>query len=43
MKGFKNWKNVNDGMNCPLMGHMGKDPNSPYKIAVKCCDNLKKY
>jgi hypothetical protein len=30
-------------MNCPLMGHMGTDPNSPHKIAVKCCKDLKNY
>ena len=23
------------------MRHVGKDPNSPHKIAVRCCDNLK--
>ncbi|XP_062145907.1 uncharacterized protein LOC133853901 [Alnus glutinosa] len=43
VKGFKNWKKVNDGMNCPLMGHVGTDPNSPHKIAVKCCEDLKNY
>ncbi|KAL0011758.1 hypothetical protein SO802_006866 [Lithocarpus litseifolius] len=39
--GFNNWKKVNDGMNCPLIHHVGKDPNSPHKIAVKCCKDLK--
>jgi hypothetical protein len=34
---------VKDGMNCPSMRHVGKDPNSPHKIAVKCCENLKNY
>jgi hypothetical protein len=34
---------VNDGMNCPLIGHVGKDPNSSHKIAVKCCEDLMKY
>jgi hypothetical protein len=43
VKGFKNWKNVNVGMNCPLLGHVGTDPNSPHKIAVKCCEDLKNY
>ncbi|XP_062167014.1 uncharacterized protein LOC133873313 [Alnus glutinosa] len=43
VKGFKNWKKVNDGMNCPLLGHVGTDPNSPHKIAVKCCEDLKNY
>ena len=23
-----------------LLGHVGKDPNSPHKIAVKCCEDL---
>jgi hypothetical protein len=43
VKGFRNWKKVNDKMNCPLMGHVGTDPNSPHKIAVKCCEDLKNY
>ena len=34
---------MKDGMNCPLIRHVGKEPNSPYKIAVKCCDDLKNY
>ena len=38
---FNDWKNVKDGMNCPLIRHVGKEPNSSYKIAVKCCDDLK--
>ena len=41
--GFNNWKKVNDGMNCPLIRHVGKDRNSPHKIAVKCCEDLKNY
>ena len=40
---FNNWKKVKDGMNCPLIRHVGKEPNSPHKIAVKCCDDLKNY
>jgi hypothetical protein len=32
VKGFKKWKKMSDGMNCPLMGH-----------AVKCCEDLKNY
>ena len=23
--------------------HVGKDPNSPHKIVVKCCEDLKNY
>ncbi|XP_075655637.1 uncharacterized protein LOC142625795 [Castanea sativa] len=38
--GFNNWKKVNDGMNCHLLRHVGKDPKSPHKIAVKCCEDL---
>jgi hypothetical protein len=30
-------------MNFLLMGHVEKDPNSSYKIAVKCCNDLKNY
>ena len=40
---FSNWKKVKDGMNCPLIRHVGKEPNSPHKIAVKCCEDLKNY
>ena len=43
VKGFDNWKKVNDGMNCSLVGHVGKDPNSPHKIAVKCYEDLMKH
>jgi hypothetical protein len=43
VKGFDNWKKVNNGMNYPLIGHVGKYPNSPHKIAVKCCEDLMKY
>ena len=40
---FNNWKKVKDGKNCPLIRHVGKEPNSPHKIAVKCCEDLKNY
>uniref|UniRef100_A0A2N9HA84 TTF-type domain-containing protein n=1 Tax=Fagus sylvatica TaxID=28930 RepID=A0A2N9HA84_FAGSY len=43
VKGFDNWKKVNDGMNCSLVGHVGKDPNSPHEIAVKCYEDLMKH
>jgi hypothetical protein len=43
VKGFKNWKKMSDGMNCPLMRHVETDPNSSHKIAVKCCEDLKNY
>ena len=41
--GFNNWKKVKDGMNCPLICQVGKDPNFPHKVAVKCCKDLKNY
>nr|XP_023922400.1 zinc finger MYM-type protein 1-like [Quercus suber] len=34
---------MKDGMNCALIRHEGKEPNSPHKIAMKCCDDLKNY
>ena len=34
---------MNDGMNCPFIGQVEKDPNSPHKIAVKCYEDLMKY
>jgi hypothetical protein len=40
VKSFNNWKNVNDTMNSSLIGHEGKDPNSPHKNAMKCCEDL---
>ncbi|XP_050263883.1 uncharacterized protein LOC126708104 [Quercus robur] len=30
-------------MNCPLIRHEGKEPNSPHKNAVKCCEDLQNY
>jgi hypothetical protein len=41
VKGFNNWKKINNRVNYPLMRHVGKYPNSPHKIVVKCCDDLK--
>ena len=41
--GFSNWKKVKDGINCPLIRHVRKEPNSPHKIAVKFCEDLKNY
>ena len=42
-KGFNNWEKVKDGMNYSLIGHERKDPNTPHKIAVKCCEDLMNY
>ena len=39
-KGFDNWKKASDEMNSALSRHVGKYPNSPHKIAVKCCEDL---
>jgi hypothetical protein len=41
IKGFRNWKKVNDGMHCSFLLHMGNESCSPHNNAVKCCDNLK--
>ena len=30
-------------MNYPLICHVGNDPNSPHKIVMKCCEDLKNY
>ncbi|EOX93991.1 Uncharacterized protein TCM_003021 [Theobroma cacao] len=37
-KGFKSWKKVNSGENCPLLNHVGKNPNSTHNVAVKSCE-----
>ena len=37
---FSSWKKVNDRKNCPLLSHMGKDPNSPHRVVVRCCYDL---
>ncbi|KAL0016445.1 hypothetical protein SO802_003514 [Lithocarpus litseifolius] len=42
-KGFNNWKKVKDGVNCSLIGHEGKEPDTPHKIAEKCCEDLLNY
>ncbi|KAF2308040.1 hypothetical protein GH714_034673 [Hevea brasiliensis] len=34
-RGFHTWKKVNDGKNCAFLCHVGKDPNSLHKVAVK--------
>ena len=40
LTGFKNWKKVKDGRNCDLLNHVGKDPNSPHKVAERSCEDL---
>ncbi|KAM3193911.1 hypothetical protein ACQJBY_070514 [Aegilops geniculata] len=41
VKGFKNWRKVNNGHNCAFLTHMGKTCNSAHNYAAKCYDNLK--
>jgi hypothetical protein len=41
VKGFINWKKVNDGKECAFLTHMGKDSNSAHNYSVRCFDNLK--
>jgi hypothetical protein len=41
VKGFRNWKKVNDGANCSLLVHMGNDSNSAHNYNMKCYDNMK--
>ncbi|XP_028111666.1 zinc finger MYM-type protein 1-like [Camellia sinensis] len=40
VEGFSSWKKVNEGKNCPLLSHMGKDPNSSHRVAIQCCCDL---
>jgi hypothetical protein len=40
VKGFDNGKKASDKMNSSLIGYVWKDPNSPHKNAVKCCEDL---
>jgi hypothetical protein len=40
IKGFRNWKKVNDVMHCAFLGHMGNRPCSPHNNVVKYCDSL---
>ncbi|QHO24342.1 zinc finger MYM-type protein 1-like [Arachis ipaensis] len=40
--GFRNWKKVNNGKDCPLLNHIGKGPNSFHHRATKSCDDLMK-
>ena len=41
VKGFINWKKVNDGKECALLTHVGRDSNSAHNYSVGCFDNLK--
>ncbi|CAH9105108.1 unnamed protein product, partial [Cuscuta epithymum] len=39
--GFRSWKKVNEGSQCPLFNHVGKDPNSLHKKAIESYLDLK--
>ena len=39
--GFQSWKKVNDGPNCAFLGHIGKDPNSMHREAIKSYHDLR--
>lgn len=41
VKGFINWKKVNDGKDCAFLTHIGKDSNSAHNYSVRCFDNPK--
>jgi hypothetical protein len=41
IEGFRNWKKVNDDMNCAFLAHVGNWPCSSHSNAVKCCDSLR--
>ncbi|GAV66423.1 DUF4371 domain-containing protein, partial [Cephalotus follicularis] len=40
-EGFRTWRKVTGGKDCAFLTHVGKTPNSPHNIAIKCCENLK--
>jgi hypothetical protein len=40
VKGFQNWKKVDDGRECALIKHMG-DASSTHNYSVRCLTNLK--
>nr|KJB15820.1 hypothetical protein B456_002G197900 [Gossypium raimondii] len=40
VKGFNNWKKVNDGKMRAFLNHVGKYPSSPHNNAKKSCQDL---
>ncbi|KAJ3697747.1 hypothetical protein LUZ61_001452 [Rhynchospora tenuis] len=40
LKGFQNWKKVNDGKNCAFLTHMGQTINSAHNFAISCVADL---
>ncbi|KAJ4756395.1 zinc finger MYM-type-like protein [Rhynchospora pubera] len=41
VKGFQNWKKVNNGKHCAFLTHMGQASTSAHSFAMLCYDNLK--
>ncbi|KAJ1696616.1 hypothetical protein LUZ63_005128 [Rhynchospora breviuscula] len=41
VKGFQNWKKVNNGKDCAFLTHMGQASTSAHYFAMLCYDNLK--
>ncbi|KAJ4814422.1 zinc finger MYM-type-like protein [Rhynchospora pubera] len=41
VKGFQNWKKVNNGKDCAFLTHMGQASTSAHSFAMLCYDNLK--
>ncbi|XP_062020773.1 uncharacterized protein LOC133737181 [Rosa rugosa] len=42
VKGFRNWKKVNDGNRCAFLNHIGEGSCSPHNKAVQACEDLLK-
>lgn len=42
IKGFRNWKKVNNEKKCTFLNHIGEDPCSPHNNAVRSCEDLLK-
>jgi hypothetical protein len=41
VKGFQNWKKVNDGSKCAFLTHMGQDSSSAHNYSIQCYNNCK--
>ncbi|KAJ4747360.1 zinc finger MYM-type-like protein [Rhynchospora pubera] len=41
VKGFQNWRKVNDGKECAFLRHVGQTMNSAHNFAIGQCDSLK--
>ena len=39
--GFRNWRKVKSGKDCAFFTHIGKSPNSPHNVALKCYEDFK--